>query len=240
MRLTGNLNLFPTVVLLGAFVIPVTFVTYFYDHVRHREISLPTLTTCFIVGGVVGLIFAGVVEFGTLQTVSFGGLVTVSVVEEFAKLLFPFLLYLRWRYHHEADGLLFGMAAGMGFAALETMGYAMSSFIESRGDISVLQQVLLIRGFLSPAGHAAWTGFVCALLWRERERTGEVTVNGKIIGAFLLVVVLHTLWNLTNTIPTHTNLEITFNILMNIVIAAASLVLILRRYVAARRATPAA
>jgi len=62
------------------------------------------------------------------------------------------------------------IAAGMGFAALETMGYGLVSFMQSRGDILILQQVLLIRGLLSPAGHAAWTGFVCAVLWRERER----------------------------------------------------------------------
>ena len=71
MRLTGNPNYFPTVILLGSFVIPITFVTFFYDNVRHRHISLPLLTICFLVGGVIGLIAAGVLEYGTLEIWAF-------------------------------------------------------------------------------------------------------------------------------------------------------------------------
>ena len=239
LRFTGNPNVFPTVVLLGAFVIPITFIAYFYEHVRHREISLPLLTTCFIVGGVVGLIVAGVLEYGTLQTVNFGGLVAISVIEECAKLLFPLYMYIRWQYRHEADGLLFGIAAGMGFAALETMGYAVVSFIQSRGDINTLQQVLLVRGFLSPAGHAAWTGFVCAVLWRARERAGRATINLAVIAAFLVAVTLHTLWNLDNSAQTTTSGQLTMVILGNIAIAAVSLTLVIRRYVEARKAAAA-
>jgi RsiW-degrading membrane proteinase PrsW (M82 family) len=240
MRLTGNLNFFPTVVLLGAFVIPTTFIAFFYDHVRDREISLPLLTTCFIVGGAVGLIVAGIVEYGTLQKISLGGLVTVSVIEECAKLLFPLLMYILWQYRHEADGLLFGIAAGMGFAALETMGYGVTSFIHSGGNVNTLQQVLLVRGFLSPAGHAAWTGLVCAFLWQERQRTGAITVNGRVIGAFLVAVALHTLWNLSNSFKTDTGLAFTLEILSNIVIAGVSLTLLFQRYLAARRWAAAA
>lgn len=170
LRITGNPNFLPTVILLGAFVVPVTFVTYFYEYVRHRDISLPLLTTCFLVGGVLGLVAAGVLEWGTLSTLSIPGLSGVGLIEEGVKLIFPFMMYLGWRYRHEADGLLFGVSAGMGFAALETMGYGLVSLIQSRGDVGALEQVLLIRGFLSPAGHAAWTGFVCVVLWREHVR----------------------------------------------------------------------
>lgn len=240
MHFTGNLNFFPTVVLLGAFVIPVTFVAYFYDHVRHREISLPLLTTCAIVGGAVGLIVAGLLEYGTLQKISPGGLVVVSVIEESAKLVFPLLMYVGWKYRHEADGLLFGIAAGMGFAALETMGYGMNSFLQSRGDLNALQQVLLVRGFLSPAGHAAWTGIVCAFLWQERQRAGGViTINGRVIGAFLVAVTLHTLWNFTNSVSTTTTMEFTLIVLANIAIATVSLTLLFSRYRAARRSVAA-
>ncbi len=239
MRVTGNLNFFPTVVLLGALVIPITFIAFFYDHVRHREISLPLLTTCFIVGGVVGLIVAGILEYGTLQKITPGGLVAVSIIEECAKLIFPLLMYARWQYRHEADGLLFGIAAGMGFAALETMGYAMSSFIQSAGNFNTLQQVLLVRGFLSPAGHAAWTGFICAFLWRERQRTGVATINWRVIGALVVAIALHTLWNLSNSVATDTTLAFALEILANIAIAGVSLTLLFLRYRAARRSAAA-
>ena len=235
LRITGNPNYFPTVILLGAFVVPVAFVVYFYEHVRHREISMSLLTTCFIVGGVLGLIAAGVLEYGTLRGLGILGLFGVGLIEESVKLIFPIIMYLGWRYRHEADGLLFGIAAGMGFAALETMGYGLVTFIRSQGDINILQQVLLVRGFLSPAGHAAWTGFVCAVLWRERERTGHIAINWSVVGAFILAIVLHALWNIVNSIGGPTATQFIIAMVGSIIIAAVSLVLVIRRYREAKK-----
>ena len=198
LRATGNPNFFPTILLLGAFAVPVTFVAYFYEHIRDRDISLPLLATCFLVGGAVGLVAAGVLEFATLQGLGVSGLLGVGFIEEAAKLIFPVIMFLGWRYRHEADGLLFGVAAGMGFAALETMGYGLVALIQSQGDVASLQQVLLLRGLLSPAGHAAWTGLVCAMLWRERGRLGHASINARVISFFLLAVVLHAAWDIIN------------------------------------------
>jgi protease PrsW len=235
LRSTGNLNFFPTVLLLGAFTVPIAFVAFFYDHVRHRDISLVLLTACFVVGGVVGLVAAGSLEYGALQDSGAFGVVGVGFIEEAVKLVFPITMYLAWRYRHEADGLLFGMAAGMGFAALETMGYGLVSFIQSTGDITTLEQVLVLRGFLSPAGHAAWTGFFCAVLWRERERRGHIAVNAQVIGAFILVVALHILWNIANSLDYQTAAEFTVLVMANVAIAAISLTLVIRRYLEAKK-----
>lgn len=235
LRITNNPNFFPTVVLLGAFTVPIAFVVYFYEHVKHREISMPLLTTCFIVGGVLGIIAAGFLEYGTLRRMSILGLFGVALIEESVKLIFPVIMYIGWRYRHEADGLLFGLAAGMGFAALETMGYGLVSFFQSRGDINVLQQVLIIRGFLSPAGHAAWTGFICAVLWRERERKGHAIISWSVISAFILTIVLHALWDIINSIGGQTVTQFIIVIFGNIVIAAGSLTLVVRRYLEAKK-----
>jgi len=239
LRITGNPNFFPTVILLGSFIVPVTFVVFFYEHVKHREISIPLLTTCFIVGGVIGLIAAGFIEYGTLKSLSIPVLFGVGLIEESVKLIFPIILYVGWRYRHEADGLLFGIAAGMGFAALETMGYSLVTFLQSRGDISVLQQVLTIRGVLSPAGHAAWTGFVCAVLWRERERQGHITINWRVLGTFVLAVVLHAVWDIINSLGGPSTTQLILVITGNIVIVGVSLTLIIRRYREAKRLDPA-
>ena len=230
MRLTGNPNFFPTVILIGSFVVPVTFITYFFDNVRHRHISMPLLTACFVVGGVIGLITAGILEYQTLRGMDALELLGVGIIEESAKLIFPIIMYIRWRYHQQADGLLFGIASGMGFAALETMGYGLVSFIQSGGDVDTLQQVLLFRGLLSPAGHAAWTGFVCAVLWRERERKGRVAINFKVIGAFITAIILHTLWNTVNSLAGPTILQLSISIGGSIVVAGISLTLLIRRY----------
>jgi RsiW-degrading membrane proteinase PrsW (M82 family) len=233
LRITRNPNFFPTVILLGSFVVPTAFVSYFYEHVKHREISLPLLTTCFLVGGVLGLVAAGFLEYGTLRGLGILGLFGVGLIEESVKLIFPIIMYIGWRYRHEADGLLFGIATGMGFAALETMGYGLVSFFQSRGDIGILQQVLVFRGFLSPAGHAAWTGFVCAVLWREREKKGYL--NFTVVGAFILAVVLHTLWDIINSLGGQTITQFIIVIVGNIVIAGISLTLVIRRYLEAKK-----
>ncbi|MFH1002759.1 MAG: PrsW family intramembrane metalloprotease [Chloroflexota bacterium] len=235
LRITGNPNFFPTVILLGAFIVPVVFVVYFYEHVRLREISMPLLTTCFIVGGVLGLVAAGLLEYGTLRNASILGLFGVGLIEESVKLIFPVIMYIGWRYRHEADGLLFGIAAGMGFAALETMGYGLVSFFQSRGDINVLQQVLIIRGFLSPAGHAAWTGFVCAVLWRERERKGHAVINWNVIGAFIIAILLHALWDIVNSLGGQTVTQFVMVMFGNLVIAGVSLTMVVRRYLEVRK-----
>lgn len=236
--MTGNPAYFPTILLLGSFLIPVVFVTYFYEHVMHREISLPLLTTCFVVGGVLGAIAGGVLEYNTLQQLGPFQLFGVGFIEEAAKLIFPVFIYLGGRYKHEADGLLFGVAAGMGFAALETMGYGMVFLIQSGGDVSGLQQLLIIRGFLSPAEHAAWTGFVCAILWKEQERNGKKTFNKGLIGAFLVAVLLHSAWDIVNSLGSIRRFSLI--ILGNLIIAAVSLSLLFYRYRKAKKAVPTA
>lgn len=228
LQLTGNLNFFPTVILLGAFTIPVAFVTYFYEYVRDRDVSMPLLTTCFFFGGVLGLLAAGTLEFGTLRNAGILGIFGVGLIEEAAKLILPVALYIRWRHRHEADGLLFGVAAGMGFAALETMGYGLVAFLQSQGDVGITQQILLIRGLLSPAGHAAWTGLICAVLWRERERTGRGLINMKVVGTFILVVLLHAVWDIVSSLNSLMGIFV-LGIVFYLVIIAVSLTLLFRR-----------
>lgn len=235
LRITANPNFFPTAILLGSFIVPATFVAYFYEHIKHGEISPPLLTACFLIGGVLGIIAAGFLEYGALRGLSIPGLFGVGLIEESVKLIFPIIMYIGWRYQHEADGLLFGITAGMGFAALETMGYGLVSLIQSQGNVGALEQVLLIRGLLSPAGHAAWTGFVCAILWREREKKGHLTINFTVIGTFVLAVVLHALWDIINSLGGPTVGQFIIVIAGNIVIAGISLTLVIRKYREAKR-----
>ena len=199
MQSTGNPNFFPTVIMLGSFVVPVAFVSFFYEHIRDRDIPLSVLGGTFLLGGAIGTVAAGILEYSTLTSSSVGSLFGVGLIEESAKFIVPLVLFIGWRYRHQADGLLFGVTVGMGFAALETMGYALVTLIQSQGDITAMDQVLLVRGLLAPAGHGAWTGIVCAVLWRERAKAGKITINGWVIGAFVLAVVLHALWDIVNS-----------------------------------------
>jgi hypothetical protein len=62
------------------------------------------------------------------------------------------------------DGVIFGAAAGMGFAAIEIGLYALAR-VETVG---VPLGMLWFRALLSPFTHGTWTAMVCATIWRER------------------------------------------------------------------------
>ena len=49
--LTRNPNLFPTVVMVGSFMIPVTYVAFFYDHRHVSRLTVPVIARAFIYGG---------------------------------------------------------------------------------------------------------------------------------------------------------------------------------------------
>jgi RsiW-degrading membrane proteinase PrsW (M82 family) len=99
------------------------------------------------------------------------------------------------RYVHPADGLLLGVASGAGFAVLETMGYAFVVLVQSRGNLSVVDSVLFVRGILSPAAHMAWTGIAAAALWDAGAHRWRGAAALRLLGAFVAVVALHTAWD---------------------------------------------
>ena len=192
---TRSLTYVPSVLLLGAFLVPVAFVTYLYERLPEWKVPLPPLAVCFVWGGVLGTVVAGTLEYDLLRGLGALALLGIGLFEEGAKLIFPLIFYFLGRYRSEGAGILLGASTAMGFAALETMGYGFMSLLQSGGNLAMLDEVLLARGLTSPAGHAAWTGLVCAVLWRERLRTGHAVLNGKVVGAFATAVVLHALWD---------------------------------------------
>jgi protease PrsW len=118
------------------------------------------------------------------------------VIEEAAKLLVPaVLLALLPRYRSEADGLVVGVTVGASFAALATMGYGFTALLQSSGNVGLVQDLLLQRGVLSPAGHMAWTGLACAALYRAWSSWAGGRAGLGFLVTFAVVVVLHGLWD---------------------------------------------
>jgi RsiW-degrading membrane proteinase PrsW (M82 family) len=116
------------------------------------------------------------------------------------------------------------------------MGYGFVTLLQSKGNLGILDEVLLVRGLTSPAGHMAWTGLVCAVLWRERINAGHATLNWRVLGAFLTAVVLHALWDTFASVRSAAFLEFLGVELVSLLIALVSLVLLIRRVREARRA----
>jgi RsiW-degrading membrane proteinase PrsW (M82 family) len=129
-----------------------------------------------------------------------------------------------------------GVAIASGFAGLETMRYGFVSLLQSKENLGVLDEVLIMSGLSSPAGHLSWTGLVCAVLWRERLKVGHATLNWRVVGAFLTAVVLHALWDTFATVKSATFVEFLSIEVLSLLIALVSVVLLLRRVREARRA----
>jgi RsiW-degrading membrane proteinase PrsW (M82 family) len=191
---TGNPVLFPTVVMVGSFMIPVTYVAFFYDRRFLSRLTVPAIAQGFIYGGLFGVLAASLLEPLFIRSLDFVTAFGVGLIEEFVKVLGILLIARRLGHDVEMDGLLLGVAAGMGFAALESNGYAFSAFLRSGGSLTATVFVTLLRGILSPIGHGTWTAILVSVLFRE-SRSGHFRFNLKVLGAYLGVSILHGLWD---------------------------------------------
>jgi RsiW-degrading membrane proteinase PrsW (M82 family) len=203
---TGDPLFVPTLILLGAAVVPVSFVAFISGRHLSFGVDGSVVGLTALLGGVVGVLVAGALEYATLRSVGDPALV-VGLVEEFAKLLVPAAVLLLFRRdRHPADGLLLGVAAGAGFAVLETMGYALVALVGSGGNLSLVNGLLLDRGLLSPAAHMAWTGLAAAALWRAATEHWRPRAVLRFVGVYLLVAALHAGWDSTGSEWAHAGL----------------------------------
>ena len=192
--LTGNPNLIPAVIILGNFTVPVAYVAFFYQRQHLSRLNLADMGNAFVLGGLLGVFAASLVEPFFVLGLNFLTAFEVGLIEELVKII-GVLLVVRHRPHNsELDGLLLGAAAGMGFAALESTGYAFVAFLLSHGSLSTTVGVILLRGFLAPAGHGTWTAILASVLFRE-SRPGHYRIDRLLVGTYLLVSILHGLWD---------------------------------------------
>jgi RsiW-degrading membrane proteinase PrsW (M82 family) len=146
---TQNPNLVPSVILLGATIVPLTFLAFVYGRRLPYTVPGPAVATSAFLGGVIGTIVAATLEFDVLRDLGGLPMFFVGLIEETSKLLIPL--------------------------------------------------VLLLRGFLSPAGHMAWTGIAAAALYAAAETRTRGAVL-RFVGAFIGAVVLHTVWDSAGTL----------------------------------------
>jgi RsiW-degrading membrane proteinase PrsW (M82 family) len=213
---TGNPNLLPALILLGAAVVPAAFVTFIAGRRLVFAVHGGLVGATALIGGVIGVVVAGTLEYRTIQRLGVLPILGVGLIEETAKLIVPLVVLLIWYRNdqHPADGLLIGVASGAGFAVLETMGYAFVTLVQSRGDLVVVQAVLFERSVLSPAAHMAWTGLTAAALWQAATEHWRGRAVLRFVAIFVIAVLLHTAWD---SAP---------NLWVDVVVAAVSLVLL--------------
>jgi len=201
MFVTGNPNLYPTVILIGNFLIPVVFVTFLYDHQHLSSLTLPTIAQSFLIGGLLGTLGAALIEpvlvpaIDPSQNLPLTSALMIGLIEEGCKLAAVIFLARRGRHTSEMDGLLLGATVGMGFAALESTGYAFTAFLTSEGHVGASIASTLARGLLAPFGHGVWTAIVGAVLFRESKPADFRLLDRQVILTYLFVSLLHGLWD---------------------------------------------
>jgi RsiW-degrading membrane proteinase PrsW (M82 family) len=199
---TGNPNLVPTIILLGSFLIPVTFVVYAFAR-ADEVLTAQRIFTAFICGGVLGVLGATVLESALLRQPSGLSYVGVGLIEEAVKLATLWLLARRLPRYTVRDGMVLGAAVGLGFAALESAGYAFTALFGSNG-LSLLNVVETeaLRGILTPFGHGLWTAILGGALFATaaRSRRGRPRLGVALIGWYLLMAMLHALWDASGSV----------------------------------------
>ncbi|WP_081387857.1 MULTISPECIES: cyclic nucleotide-binding domain-containing protein [Paenibacillus] len=126
---------------------------------------------------------------------------SVALIEETAKLLICVMLVRTRKIQFLMDAVVFGAAAGMGFAAVESIIYGWVHLDEA-SSIGMLT-VLWMRALLSPFGHGTWTAIATVGIWyassmHKNSSLGDVkpwTRWRRAIEMFLVVIVMHALWN---------------------------------------------
>ena len=127
---------------------------------------------------------------------AFAAVVQAPVVEEFAKGLGVYLIFVTARraFDGPVDGVVYGALIGAGFAFTENIQYFAISFIE--GGVVDVSTTFFVRGILSPFAHVMFTsvtGFALGLAARRGASAGRA------VGPWLLgmvgAIALHALWN---------------------------------------------
>lgn len=196
--------------IIGAAIVPVSFVAWLYERGTRDQTPPSALSLAFLLGGVVGTMIVFVVS----QPIDIKGnwqFIPVGFIEEGAKLAVV-LLFLRRKDLGAADrGLVIGAAVGMGFAALETMQYGLTAFLQvfisvlrqggSSGDafhygVKFLNQSLQLRGLLAPMGHGTWTAIIAGTIWFTRAR-GQKWYSAPLWIAYVAMALLHAVYDIS-------------------------------------------
>ncbi|MER7836536.1 PrsW family intramembrane metalloprotease [Streptomyces sp. NPDC096040] len=197
---TKNTTLLPTLILLGSFLVPVTFVLWAYE--RHgRDLGVSAILGCFLTGGTLGVLGASVMEYYLVHP-SWVMFVAVGLIEEAVKLgALMFVLRRLPGIRGIRAGLVLGAAVGFGFAALESAGYAFNAAVSTEGiDLRALIETEILRGVPAPFGHGLWTAIAGGALLSRRRPNGRFRLTRPVVGTCLGVALLHALWDSTHGI----------------------------------------
>lgn len=176
-------RLVPVAVLLAALLMPVLYLFYFFDAQLYGKEPFRILGATFLLGAVLGGGMSAVLYRYLLSQYRVGLPMTqgylllaglaLPLLGQALMLLGPLLLFfLRPRFDEVLDGLAFGVASGLGFAATQSIIDAwllITGPFQQSGAISTWALPMLQLALLVPLLYGATTGLICAALWLRRD-----------------------------------------------------------------------
>lgn len=174
-------------------VAPCFYLLWHFHHAdRYKSESASLLLGTFVLGGICAVI-AAIIEPSQPKNAGIGltflyFLFGVALIEESAKFLVVRILPYRSKQFDEAmDGVIFGIAAGLGFAAVENVFYT----------FAYGGAVALFRAFVSVPGHAFYAAVMGYYLGQAKvRRMPWLAIRGLAL-AILLHAVFDTLAQVT-------------------------------------------
>jgi RsiW-degrading membrane proteinase PrsW (M82 family) len=193
--LTDIEHLIPNVVLLGSFLVPIALVLFALALRGDGYLRATHVILAFLGGGTLGTVFAGVTEVYFLPS-AVGTFVGVGLFEETAKVLVVVLVGTRLAERRGRDGMILGATVGAGFAAFESAGYALSTFVEHHNDHPVMNIVSTEaqRAILAPFGHLTWSALIGGAIFAAWRSDGFGPI-APVAWTFAGVVALHAAWD---------------------------------------------
>jgi RsiW-degrading membrane proteinase PrsW (M82 family) len=173
-------------IVAAALLVPVLYLVYLYEAQVYRDEPAAVIGITMGGGIVLGLVVTiaanSIFGSGSMarphaisgMVVDLGALLTlgllVPVVQEIAKVLPALVLRARPAFSETADGLVFGVAAGLGFGLAETLvnfsGLLSGASLQS--DSSTWIYTLVSLAVLTPLLQGSATGAISASLWKRR------------------------------------------------------------------------
>jgi len=197
-------GLITAAILVAAFLVPVLYLMYLYEAQVYRD--EPATVLGFTIGGgiVLGIVVSVIVKllFNPFQdignplagpSVNVGSLLLLGlvlpIIQEAVKPLPALFLPKRADFPETVDGLVFGVAAGLGFSLAESLVGFSSALAALPAHVSPGAWIfdLTTLAVFQPLLQGSATGMVVAAIWRYRR--GRLA--GREIGGVAMAVIAH-------------------------------------------------
>ena len=230
-------GLITAAILVSAFLVPVLYLIYLYEAQVYRD--EPALVLAFTIGGglLVGIVvtlferliynpFQNVPNPLVGASVSVGAVVilgfVVPIIQEALKPIPAYFLPNRADFPETVDGLVFGIASGLGFSVAETLiGFssALASLPPHVAPGNWIYDLATIAVF-QPLLQGTTTGMIVATIWRFRR--GRLA--GRELGAVAMAVIAHVAFSTGTVLMKETAVNPLFIILWQAVVVGMLLI----------------